>query len=275
MKIFMPIMDRTKIGGGWSFADNFVKAFQDELTSYEQAEVLFIPGATMVDPGYARQAKKDGKKVVLRVDNHLLPSRNRNSGMRKLHEMSNIADVVIFQSKWAKDYLGNLLGIKGQVILNGVDLETFYPAQVTANTFLYVRSSRINEKGWEMARYLFSRYYMEFPESRLTIIGKFSRENIEYNFDFINNENYVFYGQVSNRELAVFMRNHKYFLYSYFMDACSNTLIEALCSGCQVIDVYGMLQTGGAAEIMQAWAEYGREYFSLDRMMQEYSEVLA
>lgn len=60
-----------------------------------------------------------------------------------------------------------------------------------------------------------------------------------------------------------------YFLYTYLNDACSNTLLEALASGCQIIDIQGMLTTGGAPEIMAL------DDISLDRMYKEYEVALS
>jgi len=66
----------------------------------------------------------------------------------------------------------------------------------------------------------------------------------------------------------IFKRN-RYFLYTYLNDACSNTLLEAKASGCEIVDVFGMLKTGGAPEIMAC------KDISLERMIREYKEVLA
>lgn len=275
MKVFTPEIDQNKIGGGWSFAEVFFKYM--EIHTFENADVLFIPGATQIDRDLVAKVRDRGMKIVLRVDNHLLPSRNRNSGMRKLKEYADMADLVIFQSQWAKDYIGKLIDKDGIVIHNAVDLDVFTPepAICNENGVLYARSSRISEKGWELARFLYSQLQMKNRELTLSIIGKFSSENIEYNFDFINNENYRFFGQVRHDAFAVMLKQNRYFLYSYFMDACSNTLIEALCSGCTVVDVYGMLQTGGAPEIMAAWMDKtkGREYFGYPRMIAEYRKA--
>lgn len=273
MKVHILNYQPNKIGGGWSFTDNFAKGLGADLTSLEEADVCFIPGATMIERKDVEAAKALGKKIVLRVDNHLLPSRNRNTGMGKLKEFAQMADVVIFQSQWAKDYLGQYIGRNGVVIHNGVDLNLFRFSQQDNQSVLYARSSRIAEKGWEMARYWFSRNSQN--HGNLAIIGKFSPENLEYSFDFYNNEPYNFYGQITRESFAAMLGQHKYFLYSYFMDACSNTLIEALVSGCEIVNVYGMLDTGGAPEIMAMFKGGGREYFGLERMTKQYQEAMA
>lgn len=262
MKIHIPSFDLNKIGGGWTVTRYLAEGLGN--CHYEEADIYFITGATMVSHAEVEKAKADGKKIVLRVDNHLLPSRNRNSGMSRMRAFAEKADLVIYQSKWARDYLSPVIGKTGPVVLNGVDTSIYKPGNQTTDC-LYVRSSRINEKGWEMARYWFSRN----TEGTLNIVGKFSGDNVEYSFDLFNNEPFKFWGEQPKENLADIMRSSKYFLYSYFQDACSNTLLEARACGCEIIDVYGMLKTGGAPEIMEL------KDLSKERMIKEYQECLA
>lgn len=257
-----------RIGGGWSQARYLAKGLGN--ADYEEADVYLICGASMVSHGDVEKAKADGKKIVLRVDNHLLASRNRNTGMSRLKAFSSVADLIVYQSEWSREYLKPYLGVDGAVILNGVDLNIFN-SKNRANTkdVLYVRSSRIAEKGWEMARYKYSVQHAKHQDiGKLNIVGKFSGENIEYNFDFYNNENYLFLGEQPQESLAYIMKQSRYFLYSYFMDACSNTLLEARASGMSIVDVYGMLETGGAPEIMAC------EDISIERMIDEYKKEI-
>lgn len=263
MKIHIPEYDQSKTGGGWTQTAYLYSGLG--CVSYEEADVYLITGATMVAYDQVEKAKNDGKKVVLRVDNHLLPSRNRNTGMSRMKAFANQSDLIIYQSQWARNYLSKIIGKDGVVILNGVDTNIFYPG-LNDSDCLYIRSSRINEKGWERARYWYSQ---NTDKGNLTIIGKFSRENLEYNFDFINNERFTFLGEQPRQYIANVMRSHKYFLYSYFMDACSNTLLEAKASGMTIVDVYGDLQTGGAPEIMNC------KDITLTRMINEYKQALA
>lgn len=269
MNIHVPNHIPNKVGGGWTFTDNFIKHFGN--ASYEDSDIYFITGSSLVSHDQLDKAKADGKKIVLRIDNHLLPSRNRNTGMSKMKAHSSKADLVIYQSEWAKDYLSDFTGKDGVVILNGTSIK-YRDSFAKSDDVLFVRSSRIPEKGWEMARYWYSRNHRNY--GTLNIVGKFSSENLEYNFDFYNNEDFRFYGEQPREQLQALMLQKRYFLYSYFMDACSNTLIEALCSDMEVIDVYGMLKTGGALEIVQKFNQFGKKYFSMDRMVTEYKQAI-
>jgi len=244
--------DPTRSGGGWTFSRYFAEHFGQ--CSYGNADIYFITSASMVQRGDVQKAKAEGKKIILRVDNAIRNSRNRNTGMTRLHDFYEMADLVIYQSNWAKKFLEPYLNMleplktkQTAVILNGVDTKKFYPQPVNnSDTYLYVRSSRDEGKQWIMAWY----WFVNNP-GLLRIIGKFSPENTEYNFDFYNNERFMFLGEQT--DMAGFYRSSKYFLYTYLNDACSNTAIEALASGCEIIDVYGMAKTGGMPEIMAAW----------------------
>lgn len=249
-----------RIGGGWTQAKYLFNGLA--ATSYDEADTVLITGATMATHDQVQKAKKDGKKVVLRVDNAVRDSRNRGTGMSRLKAFCDQSDLIIYQSEWAKRFLYPFTKKDGVVILNGVDTNKFYPGSPDEDSYLYVRSSRDEGKQWIMAWYWFTN-----KPGRLTIVGKFSRENMEYGFDFYNNESYIFYGE--QKDMGTFYRSNKYFLYTYLNDACSNTLLEAKASGCEIVDVYGMLKTGGAPEIMEC------KDISIERMVAEYERELA
>lgn len=269
MKVFIPNYQPGRIGGGWTWTKYFVDYFGQ--SSYEEADIFLIPSASMVERNVVDQARKDGKKIVLRTDNVLRNSRNRNTGMTRLYDFAKWADLIVYQSKWARDFIEpfladafSLIGKPSVVILNGVDTKLYNADnrhEAEADTYLYARSSRDEGKGWIMAWYWFVN-----NEGRLEIAGKFSPENLEYNFDFYNGESYRFVGEQPN--LIDSYKRNKYFLYTYLNDACSNTLLEARASGCEIIDVYGMLKTGGAPEIMAC------KDISIERCMKEYEVAL-
>lgn len=260
MKLHIANYEPDRVGGGWSFQQNFGKAMHH--SPYSNSDIYFITSPSIVQRDEVVQAKADGKKIVLRLDNVIRNSRNRNTGMTRMKDFCELADLVIYQSQWAKDFLMPYTETDGVVILNGVDTEKYKAGPTPpSDSYLYVRSSRDEGKGWINAWYWFVN-----NTGHLEIVGKFSRENLEYNFDFYNGERYRFMGEQTNMP-DVYRRN-KYFLYSYWFDACSNTLLEARASGCNIVDVHGALQTGGAPEIMAC------EDISLERMVKEYKEAI-
>lgn len=250
--------DPARLGGGWSFSRNLAKGLGQ--TPYEEAKVYLIPGPTMASHVDVLKAKQDGKKIVLRVDNAVRDSRNRGTGMSRLKAFSELADLVVYQSNWAKNFLSPFTKKDGVVILNGVDTERFKPGTPQDDTYLYVRSSRDEGKQWIMAWY----WFVNNP-GHLDIVGKFSPDNIEWNFDFFNGEKITFLGEQADMP-SIYQRN-KYFLYTYLNEAGSNTLLEARASGCQIVSVYGMLDTGCGPEYMAL------QDISLERMVREYKEA--
>lgn len=255
MKIHLAKYEPNRIGGGWTQSRYLAEGLNH--VSYDQADIYLITSASMVQRSDVEKAKADGKKVVLRIDNAIRNSRNRNTGMTRLKDFCDWADLVVYQSEWAKRFLCPFTKRDGAVILNGVDTNYYTKGSPADNTYLYVRSSRDEGKQWIMAWYWFVN-----KTGHLDIVGKFSGENMEYNFDFYNNEDFRFLGEQS--DMRSVYQNNKYFLYTYLDDACSNTLLEARASGCEIVDVYGMLQTGGAPEIMEC------KDISVERMIEEY-----
>lgn len=278
MKVYFANSSKQAIGGGWSFLANIKKGMPDNVTEdYAEATHYFISGATMVGRDEVSQAKKDGKKIILRIDNAVRNSRNRNTGMSRMYDFAQMADQVIYQSNWALNYLFPFLKVDGAVILNGVDQDIFNRTgrgHVGAN-FLYSRFNRDETKNWEMARYVFSQATRAEKLAKLKIVGQFSQELINGNFDFYDGEDYEYLGIISDpKNMAKIYKNTNQLIYTYFNDCMSNTLIEALCCGCEVYDKYNMSMTGGTPEILQHYYTKGDEFFSLHRMASEYRNVM-
>lgn len=280
MKVYIAHSEDNKQGGGWSFISNLKKAMPEHLTSYEESEIYLIPSPSMCSKEEVDQAQSDGKKIVLRIDNIVRNSRNRNSGMSRMKRFAEQADIVIFQSVFARELLTPFLQVDGWVIHNSVDTDIFHDkgrVEMTTARFLYSRVNRDETKNWEMARLLFQQESLRRKgDALLNIVGQFSPELVEYNFDFYMDERFKYLGVMTDpNSLADLYRSSDYLIYSYWNDACSNTLIEALCCGCIVADPYNMRATGGAPEILEEFYKGGgREYFGLKRMGDEYLKAM-
>ena len=125
MKIHVANYQPDKLGGGWSFARNFAKGL-GEVSNYDEADIYFICGPTMVSYDDVEKAKQDGKKIVLRIDNIVRNSRNRNTGMTRMKRFAELADLVVFQSEYSRELLGErFLKRNGPVILNSCDTDIF------------------------------------------------------------------------------------------------------------------------------------------------------
>lgn len=280
MKLYIARSDDNRQGGGWSFIANAKKALADHLASYEDCEIYLIPSPSMVTKEEVDQAQADGKKIVLRVDNIVRNSRNRNTGMSRMKRFAEQADLVIYQSEFARELLLPFIGVDGEVILNSCDTEIFHPngrSEDTTARYIYSRVNRDETKQWEMARLLFQlESAKRGGDALLNIVGQYSVELTEYNFDFYMGERYHHWGTITDPDtMATLYRNSDYLIYSFWNDACSNTLIEALCCGCTVVSPNDMAETGGAPEILHHFDEHGgAEYFGLERMGRDYLEAM-
>ena len=260
-KVHILNYEPNRVGGGWTAAKYLYNGLN--AGTYEEADTIVITGPTMATHEQIEKARQDGKKIVFRIDNAVRNSRNRGTGMTRMKAFCDKADLVIYQSEWAKNFLMPFTKKDGVVILNGVDTKIYNSNNRTApdNSYLYARSSRDEGKQWVMAWY----WFVNNP-GHLEIVGKFSSENMQYNFDFFNNEHYTFVGEQPN--LVDSYKRNKYFLYTFLNEAGSNTLLEARASGCEIINVYGMLDTGCAPEYMAL------ENISIERMINEYKEAI-
>lgn len=280
MRLYIAKQDEQRQGGGWSWISNAKNALAEHLSSYADCDIYLIPSPSMVSKEEVDQAQSDGKKIVLRIDNIVRNSRNRNTGMSRMKRFAQQADLVIYQSEFARALLQPYIGVDGPVIINSCDTSIFNAdgrQEDTTAKFIYSRVNRDETKNWEMARFTFQEESsIRGGDALLNIVGQFSPELIEYNFDFYNNEQYKYWGVMTDpSSLANIYRNSDYLIYTFWNDACSNTLIEALCCGCLVADKYGMAQTGGAPEILNHfYTNGGSEYFGLERMGKEYIKAM-
>lgn len=280
MKIVIPGIDENALGGGWSFVRNFRKAMGDKvIAEYDKADIFFIPSASMVSRDEVSKAKEDGKKIVLRCDNIIRNSRNRNTGMGRMKDFSEWADLTIFQSEFAEDLLNPYLRTENfKVILNSIDESIFNEngrVDTDLHRYFYAKHSSDETKNWEMARVAFQLLFERNKDSIFNIVGRFDGNLEEYNFDYYNGEQYKYWGYITDPNvMAHIYRESDTFIYTYFNDACSNTLIEALCCGVDVLDPYTMARTGGTAEIEDMFYHEGVDYFKLERMGKEYKEAM-
>ncbi len=295
MRIFIANESKQGLGGGWTFLRNFTKyadraglyvghiSSKENLVGVSAGDILFIAGATMVTRDLVVCAKHAGMKIVLRVDNAPRNSRNRNTGTSRLHDFADLADLVIYQSKWAKEYLGPWLSSvdksAGPVILNGADTDIFNTTgsaqpKEGKRQYLYAQYNRDETKQWHQAWYEYiiaSRIWKDM--AHLWIVGNFSPEQQEYNFDFFMGEKYTYVGVLQDpQDFAEYLRSTDVLLLPYYNDACSNTLIEARLCGVKKIVQNG---TGGNDEIMEAKLEHLSAEYMVKRYMQEFEKLLA
>lgn len=299
MNIRIPSVNRIDVGGASTFNRNFIKAitpFGFNVVDGGDYEILFITGATLASRDEVLEAKKQGKKIVLRIDNILEDSKNRNTGMPRLRDFAELADKVVYQSKWANNIMKPYAG-DGEVIYNGVDTDIFYPRKekkIWLNTrILYCKYSRNEVKNWHYVQYFWREYNLESKDDVLVLAGKFSdiTQKINNPFEFHNGEKWEYRGLLNPNQLADVMRGCDVAYLPYSFDACSNTILEAQACGLPVI--YD--NTGGTREIVTFGKSQGtlpvddvseavtlhssfkfdnfKEYWGLKRMGEEYNNL--
>lgn len=270
IKIYIANESKQKYGGGWTFLYNLMKGLKDKvefIDNWKECDIYFIAGATMISRDEVALAAEAKKKIVLRVDNIPRNSRNRNTGTSRLYDFAQMADTVIYQSQWAKNYVGYFIQKDGPIIYNGVDQSIFKPdgsklPRSQAPVYLFAQFNRDENKNYNKAFYYYHHKWRKFKATELWLLGQFSKDIMEYKFDFFMGEPVKYLGVRDWPEgVAQVLRSVDFFIYSYQLDACSNQLLEAIASGCKIIYLD---KTGGAPEIKNLMD------ISLERMADEY-----
>ncbi len=279
IKIYAPnTKGEEGLGGGHTFYRNFLKGmknFKDVefVNSWRECGIFFVSGITIVDMTELRNAEEAGKKIVLRVDNVPRKSRNlRSSPHERLKEVADMADIIIYQSKWAEEYCKPLCG-DGTVIYNGTDGEVFYPALETEdrpNNYLYLYHGKNEQKQFWTAHYHFQMIARKNPKAKFFFVYDFGSELrplLDNNFDFWNNEKYEYIPKIEQaEEVAELMRDCGTLIYPAICDASPNTVIEARACGMEVIG-YPDETMSGTAELMNLTS------LSLENMCEDYYGV--
>lgn len=267
-----------QIGGGWSFLNSLKKGMGDLITDdYEKSDIVFVSGASMVKPEVVEDAKRSGCRIILRCDNFLRHSRNGGKGMDRMQRMAAVADLVVYQCKWAKSILDDFLGHPNSTIIyNGVDLDIFKPEgdRLDFNrgpVYLYAASSKGENKGWDTCYYEYVEIQKRELGALLLIVGKIPTEVMNNNFDFFQGENYRYLGMVDSPErMATIYRSANAIIAPYIYDCYSNTILEAMMCGLRLV---AGSPTGGTPELLENLKK-GREFNGLERMTMSYKESI-
>jgi hypothetical protein len=284
MKVYIPNNSQQNIGGGWSFMRNIGKALAPHgvtfVNTWQECDVVLICGVTMTDTGEMYEAKRAGKAIVFRVDNVPRKSRNtRNTPHQRMIEFGKLADVVIYQSEWAREYCMPLCG-DGPVLYNGVDTAIFKALEKKKKnrTYLFMYHGRSELKQFWLAHYYFQMVHRVDREAEFWFTYEFKKELGELqdaNFDFWNGEPYVHLPvQPTQEAVAQVMQECTHFICPYTVEAAPNTLLEALHCGLKVVGTITMdgVSVGGVQEYIKLFNE-GYD-FSLERMGDEYYGIM-
>jgi len=278
MKVFLPNESKMQVGGGWSFLNSLKKGMGDLITDdYEQSDTLFVSGASMVKPEVIEDAKRSGRRIILRCDNILRHSRNGGKGMERMRRMAAVSDLVVYQCEWAKSILDDFLGHPNSTIIyNGVDLNVFKPDGPKIKfgespVYLYASASKGENKGWNTAWYDYQQVQKDYPSALLLIVGNVSTDVKDNKFDFFQGEHFKYLGMINNPgDMAIAYRSADRFYAVAQFDCYSNAVLEALACGLELVSIS---HTGGMPELLKNWSK-GREFNSLERMTAQYEESI-
>lgn len=276
MKIYAPAKTESGVNGGLTFLRNLKKGLADRcyfVDSWQEADIFFITSVTIVSLGEVIEAKKQGKTIIFRVDN--IPRASRNRRLRpkpaeRMIEIGKLADAVIYQSEWAKNYCSPLCG-DGTIIYNGVDQSLFYPDldKQDSNKYLFLYHCKNELKQFWLAHYYFQLAHRQNKNAEFYFINQFpgsEEELLQTNdYDFFAGEQYTRLPTIDDPiKIASLMRECKYLIFPSTLDAAPNTVLEARASGMEIIGA-ATEELAGTRELLNPDLD-----ISLGRMADEY-----
>lgn len=284
MHIYISNQSKQTLGGGFIFIENLKKGAKGKarfVDHWQEAHAVLVCSVTQTTREEILAAKNAKKKIIVRIDNMPKDSRNRGTAFSRMKDFGLMADVIVFQSEWAKDYVGSWLsnthGVnldKSKIIYNGVDLDYFYykdDPDKRGETYLFTTYNTDENKRFPEAAYDFHLRHRKAKTEKTTIpflklVGNFGKDLPGYNFDFFNGEKINYEPPVSDRKkMADIMRTCQYIYFPAFADASPNTVGEAMACGCKPLLIN---PTGGTQEVVNLFTK-DKEY-TIQKMADQY-----
>lgn len=271
------------LGGGFIFLENLKKGSKGKCKFVDRAEdshACLAASCTMCTREMVNQAKSLRKKFIFRIDNMPKDSRNRGTAFSRMKDFAKMADVIVFQSEWAREYVGGWLernhGVNlenSQIIYNGVETEYFNHSDDPATrgeTYLFTTYNTDENKRFPEAAYDFHLRTVKArkegrKEPTLRLVGNFGKEMPNYKFDFFDGEKVSYSPPISDRKkMADEYRSCRYLYFPAFADASPNTVGEGVACGCEVLLSHPI---GGTQEVIR---EYKKKVVSIQDMADKY-----
>jgi len=194
------------------------------------------------------------KKHVLRVGPANI---NTNMAWKKINrekaQSVKIADAVVYQSQYSKKIYHKLVCHPDKpeaVIFNGADPADYdvepYGSNFSVN---FLASTRVWLKQKRLKTIVRSFLEAEIPESYLIVCGDTMGVEKKYH----HHNNILFIGPVSDMVLARLYKLCNAMIHITWIDACPNSVVEALVAGCPVI----CTNMGGTVELIDPGKTYG------------------
>jgi glycosyltransferase involved in cell wall biosynthesis len=283
MHIHISNQSKQTLGGGFIFIENLKKGAKGKarfVDRWQDAHAVMICSVTQTTREEILAAKNAKKKIIVRIDNMPKDSRNRGTAFSRMRDFGKMADVIVFQSQWAKDYVGTWLadnhGIdlsKSKVIYNGVDTDYFHyqddPSK-RGETYLFTTYNTDENKRFPEAAYDYHLRHRKAKKEKtvlpsLKLVGNFGKDLPGYNFDFFNGEKISYEPPISDRKkMGDIMRSCRYIYFPAFADASPNTVGEAMACGCQPLLINPI---GGSQEVVDL---FKNKIYTIQDMADQY-----
>jgi len=224
-------------GGGNQFLRSLKKYFKS-INVYEEdrnkADVVLFNSHHLVKEAAGLKFSRPDKILIQRIDGPMKLYNNNNDRRDDIVNIANrfIADATVFQSEWSQ-YQNHLMGMPKKeyetVINNAPDPEIYYKAK--SNKLSQKNKIRLIATSWSVNPNKGFRTYkwldenLDFSKYEMFFIG---RSDVKF-------ENIEDLGIMSSTELAEQLRKSDIFIFASLLEACSNSLLEAMHCGLPVI----------------------------------------
>ncbi len=261
---------RTEISHGGAvkltfLAESFPHQFPNASILYSVSS-LDHPGKTEI----VRMAKKQGVKIVINQNGVAYPGwygTGWKISNMKQYETYDLADFIIFQSKFCKTSAELYLGIKdtpSAVVYNPVDVNFFCPTQNRTNhaaPILLLGGNQFSFYRYEIAVQTLRHVLTYLPGARLIVTGKLWGENqsiameqaLSLTKELDIQTSVGFTGQYSQDDALAIFRKADILIHTQFQDSSPGLIGEALSCGLPV--VYSA--SGGSPELVSFDAGIG------------------
>ncbi len=222
---------------------NFVRRLLDCLARDYQVKIVKASEPSDIHLILIEGEMKRGARNVVRIDGVYYDA-PRNGLNKPIVRTISKADGVVFQSKWSRTLAEKLLRVKPRsntVIYNGVDPSVFRNSSGLERkfdkTFIACAHWRPNKR-LDAITEAFQRFVeLGHPNAGLIVVGEASAQA---------HPNMLFPGVVDEKKLAQLYSISDYMVHICHIDACPNSVVEALVTGLPVL----CNNIGGTPEIV-------------------------